>query len=203
MLETNNIEIVSAEQNDIYLIADLHKKYINKGFLNLLGIKFLILLYHNLIIFNKGILFTVKKDNRILGFISGVTNVKKFYKYFLQTNFFRLFVLIIFKLFNMKIIKGVFEILFYPQKSTKIKTPDAELLSIVVDKEYQGKGIAKILLNKLVTEFKNKKIENFKVIVGAELKRAVNFYEKAGFIKFSDIEVHKGIKSYVYVYKIK
>ncbi len=203
MFETNNIEIVSAEQNDIHIIADLHKKYIKKGFLSLLGIKFLILLYHNLIIFNKGILFVAKKDNKILGFISGVINVKEFYKYFLYKNFFKLFVLITFKLFNIKIIKGIFEILFYPQKSTKIKTPDAELLSIVVDKDYHGKGIAEILLNKLVTEFKNKGIKDFKVMVGAELKRAVNFYEKAGFIKFFDIEVHKGIKSFVYVYKIK
>ena len=27
MFETNNIEIVSAEQNDIHIIADLHKKH--------------------------------------------------------------------------------------------------------------------------------------------------------------------------------
>lgn len=80
--------------------------------------------------------------------------------------------------------------------------PEAELLSIVVDEAYRGKGISPRLFNKLIEEFKKVGIEKFKVVVGSNLLPACRFYEKMGGVFHSEIEVHKGERSRVYVWEI-
>lgn len=80
--------------------------------------------------------------------------------------------------------------------------PKAELLSIVVEEAYRGEGISQRLFNKLVEEFEKYDIDRFKVVVGSNLLPACKFYEKMGGIFHSEIEVHKGEKSRVYVWRI-
>ena len=80
--------------------------------------------------------------------------------------------------------------------------PKAELLSIVVNETYRGKGISQKLFARLVEEFKKRGSEQFKVTVGSNVKPACRFYEKMGGILHAEIEVHKGEKSRVYVWEI-
>jgi hypothetical protein len=45
--------------------------------------------------------------------------------------------------------------------------------------------------------FKERGIEEFKVVVGSTLNSAVRFYEKMGAAKIAEIEVHEGCRSWV------
>lgn len=55
----------------------------------------------------------------------------------------------------------------------------AHIEDIIVKKEYQGKGLGKILLEKLIKICKKKKV--FKILLDCETK-LIPFYEKCGFI---------------------
>jgi len=80
--------------------------------------------------------------------------------------------------------------------------PKAELLSIVVKKEKWASRIAKGFLKELNKQFLIMEVNRFKVVVSAENKGACRFYEKNGGRLIGHIEVHKGEKSNVYVFKI-
>ena len=116
-------------------------------------------------------------------------------------NIFRASLCLIPKILRPGIFKKIFETLLYPVKKDS-DLPKAELLSIVVDETYRGKGISQRLFNKLTEEFKKDGIEKFKVVVGSNLLPACRFYEKMGGILHLEIEVHKGEKSRVYVWEI-
>lgn len=143
----------------------------------------------------------VIEDEKIIGFVSGTENISMYYKEFLRKNFLKASIILFPKLSHPKIAKKINETLFYPVKKEK-DLPEAELLSIVVEKSYQGKGISLMLFEKMIDEFKKKKINKFKVVVGSNLTAACRFYEKMGGVLHSEVEVHKGEKSRIYIWKI-
>lgn len=197
------IKIFKAGEKDCGIIARMHKENINLGFLNILGTGFLEILYSSIFNFKSGILLVAKCEENIVGFISGITDIKTFYKFFVKKNFIKLCLIILGKLWNIKVIRGIFEIMFYPQKGFKIKLPDAELLSIAVGDKFRSKGVARKLLNELERSFVLLNIRQFKVTVGETLRGANAFYLKSGFTMASKIEVHKNARSNIYLYNIK
>ena len=77
--------------------------------------------------------------------------------------------------------------------------PKKELLSIVVDPEFHGKGYAESLFQSLCKKFKLMGGEkSFKIIVGKNLDRAHAFYLKMGATFNKEIQVHKGMISALY-----
>jgi len=56
-------------------------------------------------------------------------------------------------------------------------------LTIVVDSDFQGKGIGKLLLNELLTRVENERLDILRVelIVRESNKKAILFYERLGF----------------------
>jgi hypothetical protein len=56
------------------------------------------------------------------------------------------------------------------------------------------------LFKALVDEFLSRSVTRFKIVVGVELRSAHRFYEHAGGVQQSEIEVHAGEKSRVYVW---
>ena len=77
--------------------------------------------------------------------------------------------------------------------------PMQELLSIVVNPAYQGKGHAENLFNSLCYHFKEEGVSGFKIVVGNNLDRAHAFYMKMGSIPVKEIQVHTGEDSLVYI----
>jgi ribosomal protein S18 acetylase RimI-like enzyme len=65
----------------------------------------------------------------------------------------------------------------YTEKKDEI---EAELLSIAVDLNYRGQGVAKKLYLELCKYFSNKGVTKFKIIVGENLREAQKFYIKMG-----------------------
>ncbi len=191
------------EAKDIHIenVACLHREYIKSGFLSSLGLPFLALMYRSMSDSNNTFCIVAKDKNKIIGFASGAISVGAFYKDFLRRNFIKASLVLLPRVFNIRFVKKIFETLFYPARKEQ-NLPKAELLSIVVDEKYRGKGIAQQLFVKLEEEFRNKNIKQFKVVVGSKLIAACKFYEKMGGFFYSEIEVHKGEKSRVYVWEL-
>ncbi len=183
------------------VIANLHEKYLSTGFLASLGRKFLTLLYKAMISFEDTCVIVAVADDNIVGFVSGTVSVKGFYKYFLKKYLFQsVFFLIPYFIRPINLRKMV-EVFLY-SKTGVSELPEAELLSIVVDPRYHGRGVAKDLFISLTSYFRKKRIKRFKIVVGDKLERAKKFYKKMGCRDIATIEVHKGEISKVLVYDL-
>jgi len=187
-----------AEKNDAVQVADIHQKEIKKGFLSTLNKKFLAKIYSAIIESEIGFCVVSEKDEKIIGFISGVVNLDKFYFYFLRKYLFQVFFLLFPQIFNFR---KIIDIIFYPLKEKDL--PKAELLAMVVESQFQGQGVAGQMFKKFVSEMKNKRIDSFKVFVGGNLLPAIKFYEKSGFKFIKNTKIHRNCISRVYIYQIK
>jgi len=195
------MNISLATKKDAIQIAKIHKQEINQGFLSQLGIKFLSKLYEAMILSQNSFVVVAKKNDEIIGFISGCINIKEFYKDFLKKYTFWAIIILLPKFLNIKTIKKIVETLKYSEKKEDL--PKTELLVIAVEKEFHGQKIAIKMFDSFVNEMKNKKIKQFKVVVGEELKRAIGFYEKMGFKFHSNTQIHQNNLSRIYIYNIK
>ena len=201
-----------AKQNEAGQIAEIHKKEIKSGFLSTLKKPFLTKLYSAIIRSPYSFCLIAKEGEKVIGFVSGVTNVDRLYLYFLSRYFFHSTVALLPRAFSFVGLKKILETLFYPIRkighfvkkgSKKGKLPKAELLSIAIDKDFQRQGIGGKLIKEFISEMKKRKIPDFKVIVGGNLKPAINFYEKNGFEFAKKIKIHDNQLSRVYVYYVK
>ena len=192
---------VLAKKEDALQIAKIHKAQINKGFLSTLKPAFLENIYTAIIESDTGFCVVVKEGDRIAGFISGTTDINALYRYFIKKYFFQSLVLVIQKIFKVSYIKKMIETLLYPVKESKL--PQAELLTMAVDRQFQGQGIASKIFVEFLEEMKKRNIKSFKVLVGEELTPAIHFYEKNGFTFLKNTNIHKGKSSRIYIYDIK
>ncbi len=183
-------------------VAQIHYNEINQGFLRQIGLKFLSLLYLAMIKSSSAFVVVAEENNKIYGFIGGCTNVSSFYKEFLRNYFWRIFLILFTKIFSFNVLGKIVEDMLYPTRKEERILPQAELLVIAVKKESQGRGLAVLMFDLFLAEMRKKQIRNFKVIVGEQLKPAVKFYEKVGFKLHSNIIVHQGESSRVYVYTL-
>lgn len=190
-----------ATKNDAGQITDIHQREIKKGFLGTLNINFLEKIYSAIIESENSFCVVAEKNQEVVGFISGVTNLDKFYFYFLKKYFFSAVFFLFSEIFNLRKIKKIFEVLFYPEKEKDL--PKAELLTIAVKNQFQGQGIANQMFERFVFEMKKRGVDDFKVVVGEKLLPAIRFYEKSGFKFVKNINIHAKELSRVYIYQIK
>lgn len=189
-----------AEKKDALEIANIHKTEISQGFLSSLDLKFLEKIYVSVINSDYGFCVLAEEENNIIGFVAGAINIKKIYFYFTKKYFFQFIKMILPKILNFAFIKKIFETLLYPQKESNL--PEAELLTIAVKNEFQGKGVAGKMIQMFIQEAKNRSIKEFKVLVGEDLAGAIKFYEKNGFKFVKEVIVHNNKKSRIYIYDL-
>lgn len=195
------MQIRQAEFLDCSSVAKMHREYLDKSFLGTLGEHFLTILYKSLVEWNNGILIIAENGGRAIGFVAGVANTSKFYRYFLKNYCIKAGFILLSKVFNPDTRRKIIETLRYSKRDEDILLPKAELLSIAVSENYQGKGAGKRLFNELAKEFHSRGVNKFKITVGSELLKARSFYKKIGCRKMGEIEVHKGYKSENYVFE--
>ena len=189
-----------AQENNTKDIVKLHKTGIPTGFLSKQSNSFLEALYEYLI--KTEVVYVAKDKERVVGFVAVSKNTAGLYKRFLKSNVFLLLNFSIRNIFSIEFIKKSFETLLAPKKTAIDDSIDIpELLSIVVDKEYHKRGVGKNLLNCIEKELIVKGFKQYKVLVGANLEANI-FYKKNGFIKIKEVELHKGIKSFIYIKNI-
>ncbi len=195
------MNIRPAQKQDCQEVAKIHAKQINTGFLSELGEKFLYSFYSAMTDSENAFLLVAEDNSRIVGFISGCFDLGGFYKEFVKKNKLKILPVLLKKIFNLGTANKIFETIKYSKKEKK-DLPSAELISIAVLDEFQGRGLAKELLNGLVDVMKERGILIFKVVVGENLGRANSFYKKNGFVFHSTESVHKNRPSSIYIYNI-
>jgi len=194
-MEFRKLESRHADQ-----VARLHIQGINTGFISSLGIGFVTALYEAIVEDDNSFGFVAEENDKVLGFVAFTTNINKLYKSVILKKGWRFALLLAGKMFSLKRIKKVFETLFYPSRTKKMNLPSAELLSIVVADERQGKGLGLQLLQKGLAGCAKRGIDKVKVLVGADNKPANELYQKCGFELVGQIDSH-GVISNVYVAK--
>lgn len=65
---------------------------------------------------------------------------------------------------------------------------DADITNIAVSADWRGKGVGKLLLERLIFEAKQTKSENIRLEVRKSNKTAISLYEKFGFSKVYERE---------------
>jgi ribosomal protein S18 acetylase RimI-like enzyme len=171
------------------------------GILAELGPSVLTTLYRALAAGDYGFVFVaVGPDDRVLGFIAGVTDIGKMYRSVLLQHALRFALVGLRYVLNFRTLRRIFATLLYPAR-TKGVWPDAELLSIVLASEARGSGAASTLLRALLDEFRRRGVDRIRVMVGAELDRANAYYRKHGFVLAGQIDRH-GQPANVYVLEI-
>lgn len=70
--------------------------------------------------------------------------------------------------------------------------PEAELYDIVIEKDEQGKGYSKLLMNYFIDLLKKNNIETIFLEVNKINKRAIALYEKYGFEKYGERKNYYG-----------
>ncbi|MDZ4232092.1 MAG: GNAT family N-acetyltransferase [Candidatus Pacearchaeota archaeon] len=189
-----------AQSKDAETVAELHRTEIATGFLSSLPQRFLVRFYKELITSDSSFCVVAEEQGGVVGFASGSTNPSSFSRSLLLHSFFFAVRVLLPQMLNPLRLKRMFESLLYPQKMKE--GPKAELFSIAVGKEFQGKGAAPAMLHEFAKEMKRRGVRRFKLAVGRDLKRAIAFYEKSGFQLLSEVKVHGNAVSLVYVYDI-
>ena len=190
-----------ADKYDSKCVALLHKEGIPSGFLSTLDTDLLSKLYITII--DEGLCFVYLSGDTPAGFVSCSMNSKALYRNIVFRNFFSLLPLMMRQVFKLSFIKRSIESFLIPYKTAKVdnKAKDdlPELLSIVVSKDIQAKGLGKELLDALENELKQRNVKSYKVLAGDNLVSANKFYLKNGFVLKEKLELHKGQISNIYV----
>lgn len=198
------IQVDNFADRDIKQIVQIHRSEIHLGFLTSLGDKALGLMFSLAAESKHSLLLTVKdvEQNKQVGFLLGTLDIGAFYKDFFRKKLFSAAFILLPKVFSFSTVRKLIEVLFYPSRKDLQEFPKTELLDIAISSQYQGRGLAK----KLFKEFSDQLIElgvmEFKITTGEQLKVAQRFYEALGAVETATIEVHKGQKTLVYIYKI-
>ncbi len=192
------MKCIKATEEDSMQIVQLHKEFIPTGFLSQQSLNFLNALYLFLIMHE--IVYIMREEERIVGFIAGSLNTDGLFKRFLKSNLGMLLKFALKNLFSMDFLKKAAETFTAPKKTAVDDLDYAvpELLSIVVDESYAGKGYGKDLLGCLEKELRSNNEKKYKVVAGSMLD-ANRFYTSNDFTKIKEIELHKGAISYLYI----
>lgn len=187
-------------------IAKIHINEIQFGFLPLLGQDFLSTLYSEMVSIPKVELWVAEETDRVWGFILGTSDFRSSSLYLLRKKWLILLLMGIRSIFKKDVIKKIPTILLYPfRTNTKNlysqdfqKKSSAELLSIAISKEVQGKGFGKLL----VLTFEKALIQcgykgYYFVTTNTEDPKSNAFYKKMGFFQCG-IKKHNDLVLQVY-----
>ena len=182
-------------------IVEIHKSEIETGFLSTFDTQFLYRLYKSIASSKYSFVFAAIYEDELIGFICGSINTKMVYLYFILNHGFAILPGILRKLVTPKRIWHILETFLYPNRKDIAALPKSEILNFCVRNKFQGKGVGQQLFKFMLDEFRNRNIDNFKIITGSNQIKAQHFYHLMGAQLVSGIEVHKGIQSLLYVYK--
>ena len=138
-------------------------------------------------------------EGRVVGFIAGVADMRAFSRFFLR-HFFFVAVFLLSRMVGMSTVQKLFESLRYSQRKDDL--PKAELLTMAVAKDFQGRGVAREMFTLFLGEMKAKGVKTFRVLVGEKLQGAIAWYEKQGFRLVESTSVHGKELSRIYLYTI-
>ena len=194
--------------SEVAEVAEAHLRCLPASGLSRLGPSVLGPLYATIRAHRSGLLFAAVDDGRVVGFVSGATNLKALQRAFLRRHCLRVGWALVPRLFSARMVRRVMETALYPFRKggdgapSPAALPSAELMSIAVLEAWRGEGVAPELYRRLAEAFRARGEPAFRIVVGESLSRAQRFYEKMGAVRVGETEVHAGERSYVYVHEL-
>ena len=181
-------------------VAALHIQCISTGFISSMGIDFVTSLYEAIVKSQSSFGVIAVRNEKVIGFAALTTNLNKLYKSVVWRKGGKFALLLAGNMLSLRRIKKIFETLFYPARTKKMNLPSAELLSIAVEPEERGKGLAGQLIEKSFRHCQKTGVDKVKVLIGADNKAGNKLYLKSGFELIGQI-VNHGVLSNIYVAK--
>ena len=191
-------------RQEIAQIVKIHRSELSGGFLSSLGDTGLRLLFEHAVDCHTAVLLVVQNgtSNNLDGFLLGTVDTSAFYRSFLRRKGLKASFLLMPRLLSIRRIFRVMETLFYPRRQAVRQLPSAELMDIAISQELQGCGMGKKLFMAFCSELVKLGISEFRITTGEKLNQAHQFYKKLGARRVEDIEVHRGSKTFVYIYNL-
>jgi ribosomal protein S18 acetylase RimI-like enzyme len=181
---------------DAAAVAALHAERIGEGFLVTLGPRFLTRLYRRVALSQAAVLVVAEDGDRIVGFVAAATSTRRFYG-----DFFRHDAVPAGLAAAPAIVRAprrVWETLRYGSADDDL--PAAEVLSVAVAADAEGRGIGGALLNAALEELAQAGAPAARVITAVGNDPALAMYERAGFRRRTRTEVHAGVPQEVLVW---
>ena len=176
-----------------------------QGFLSSLGEKPLELIFAHVASSRWGV-FVIAVDaekEEVIGYVFGSLDTSRLYKEFLLKKTIVALVNFLPRMLSFERLWKAFETLLYPTKSETIPLPKPELLDLAVLRAYHGKGVAQVLFNTFVDEYRVRGVTAFRIPTSDSLTRAHGFYEKMGAERAGAVDIHRGQQTFLYVYRIE
>lgn len=186
-----------ARPADAPALAQMHRRALPDAFLPSLGDRFLRRLYRALAADKEAVALVAVDEEGIVGFATGVPSVRRFYRRFLLRHGLPAALAIAPRMARPSAVRRLRETAAYPQRSGSL--PDAELLSIAVSPARASRGVGRGLAEATIAGLAGRGATEVKVVVSADNERANRFYAGVGFRPLTDIAVHDGAVSNVWV----
>lgn len=172
------MQIDSPKKEDLPVLAKIFQKELSLSFFNKLGDQFLHLYFYQSLKEKDRSLLALYEDNRAIGFAVYSKNPFLIFQRLILGNSVtsaKIFLKLAFR--KPSFLFSLIKALLIDIKSGKDKTK-AELISIAIEKEHQGKGFGVLLLQKIQDDFLKQGIKEFKVGVWDQMKESNIFYQK-------------------------
>ena len=184
---------------DAAALAFLHRQALPEAFLPALGQPFLRRLYRCLANDPDAVAVVAETEGRVVGFAAGVSSVRAFYRRFLARYGVVAGLVAAPRLLRPSNLRRALETVRYP--ATDADLPNSELLAIAVAPGCRAKGVGGILADSLLTQLAALGAVDVKVVVAASNEGANRFYDRVGFQPLTEITVHEGTRSNVWIYR--
>jgi len=188
--DNSDIDIRPMQPADAPRVARLHEQEIDFGFISTLGRRFLTSLYAAMLESGWVVIFVAEGRGRVIGFCAVTRDIGKLYKTMLQKKWWKFCLLLLPRAFSLKVIKHCYETLRYPNREEAPGLPEAELLSIAVDREWAGRGIGKLVASEAIGQIARLGVSRLRVAVLEATVAANRFYPSMGFEFHSQIMNH-------------
>jgi glycosyltransferase involved in cell wall biosynthesis/GNAT superfamily N-acetyltransferase len=189
-------------RRQIATIARMHRDGVAEGFLSTLGEPALRLLYRHVATSRHCKVFVaLAPGGQTVGYIAGCRDTSALFREFAVRRWASAARVLLPRLLSPARIRRAAETLRYPS-TAPAGLPKAEVVNIVVEPAWRGRGIAEQLLSRLMDWFAEQGETAVKAVSGDQLTRAHRFYEKSGARLEGHTSVHRGVGSRVYVYSV-
>lgn len=190
--------IRAAEDRDIKSIVAIHRKMFPGFLMTLMGPRFLAGYYQAILDSRVGLLFVAQdKTGEVVAFVSGFTSPAEFYGFFrkrkLRLAVISLGYIVLRPALWLRILENFATVNRVADAGEDIANHTAELSSIAVESNIEGKGCGKMLVERFVAECSQAGISSVVLTTDAENNDQVNrFYQKIGFSKIATFERSQG-----------
>lgn len=196
------VVIRRARRSDAAGIARMHMENISTGFLSSLGVGFLTRLYKAMIAWSQAVVLVADAGAGPVAFVAGVADTGAFYKHFVVRSGVPAGLAALPALIRPSGFRKAWETLRYSDEENGAGAGvKAELLSMAVDPQFRGQGLAHRLGTELLADPVIVEGGAVRVVVGAANPVAIAAYQKMGFVDAGEIEVHAAETSRVLVWR--